>query len=251
MAVLTDTLLSVNNPFFETMSNEEMRLNVPRFINCTWTVANTSASPPHPRFFQTYYWTVRVKDDDEFEPAWSVFTDLASDGQALQSFVARRHKYPGPSSASPVVPINPLFTMVPLEPSVGEVVEFTEDAICFWSLNDAQLNQPYSCIQTPSDFFLGGSGDNNRYQWDLNGDGDFGDPTPNEDCDSDVNPSCREDMPVTHVYNNIRLDVPVTLRVTDEYIENNYDPGGGYCDFTHDLFNVFPRTIQWREISPF
>jgi len=190
--------------------------------------AYAPSSPPHLKFIRTYYWSVRVKDDRPINPAWS-------DWAITQSFDTIDHKI-----------YNPIFSVSPGNPTLGEEVEFVDTSQCFWTLNlsdpPTTVNRQVDCNNPAADSSWPGDPNPNRYEWDFNDDGII-------DCDSNTEPArCRDDLsfgPLLYTFNSVGVGNKVLLRISD-----TDSHGDNFCELTKS-FNVGIPFPDWEEISPF
>ena len=101
--------------------------------------SSTTYAPGTLSYNTTYYWRVKVWDQDDNVSDWA-------NGTSLTTAI---HHYPFPD-----------FTHSPQSPSAEEEVEFTDTSTCYDGTNN-----PYNCKDNVA----------NRYQWDFKDDGIGGD----------------------------------------------------------------------------
>jgi len=156
--------------------------------------------PDVPLSFNTdYYWKVRVWDSQGVISDWSEPSSIKT-----------------PIHAAP----NPSFELSNLNPSLGEVVEFQDNSLCYTTSSDDAV----SCESL----------DEIEYEWD------FGDGATSSTQGT-----------VSHTYldseqYNITLSVTDKSFLTDPIIGHNID-----CTSESQRINITQPLPKWQEIAPF
>lgn len=157
---------------------------------------------------ETYYWRLQVWDRDGMSSNWVYPPSLPGSPTPIPgtSFTTPLHGYPSPN-----------FSVYPNNPTVNELVYFTDDSKCY----SAPGNIEYNCRDNAS----------NRYQWDFQNDGII-------DCDSNTKPICRGDATTTYA---VAGQYSAKLFITD---------GIGTCSMVQSI-GLGLSLPEWKEVAPF